>query len=181
MQRSASRRKTCREALLERSRPRSSAEVEMSESRWRAARATERSCANEVDASTGYEGVKPSCEFAALPSPAHLAPWHPRRPARVLQQLCSTALSTSACSVKVRSACISAATSFSLIQPPVRLFLADPRSLVVYLLGTAIPASSSERTPAIIKIEKTPYDPQEVVGLTSPIAWEKLETVRCPA
>lgn len=66
----------------------------------------------------------------------------------------------------------------SLIQPPVRLLLADPRSLVVYLLGTAIPASSSERTPAIIKIEKTPYDPQEVVGLTSPTAWEKLETVR---
>jgi len=49
---------------------------------------------------------------------------------------------------------------------------------VAYLLGTAIPASSSSRVPAIVKIEKTPYDPEEVVSLTSPAAWEKLEVVR---
>jgi hypothetical protein len=55
---------------------------------------------------------------------------------------------------------------------------ADPRTLVAYLLGTAIPASSSSRVPAIVKIEKTPYDPEEVVSLTSPAAWEKLEVVR---
>ncbi|ORY87410.1 HIT-like domain-containing protein [Leucosporidium creatinivorum] len=53
----------------------------------------------------------------------------------------------------------------------------DSRTLVVYLLGTAIPASSSSRVPAIVKIEKTPYDPEEVVALTSPAAWEKLEVV----
>lgn len=55
---------------------------------------------------------------------------------------------------------------------------ADSRTLVVYLLGTAIPESSSTHVPAIVKIEKTPYDPEEVVSLASPAAWEKLEVVR---
>lgn len=48
----------------------------------------------------------------------------------------------------------------------------------MYLLGTAVPEGSQERAPAIIKIEKTPYEPGEAVALTSPDAWSRLQMVR---
>ncbi|GAA5832611.1 hypothetical protein JCM3766R1_004264 [Sporobolomyces carnicolor] len=55
----------------------------------------------------------------------------------------------------------------------------DARALVVYLLGTAVPEGSQERAPAIIKIEKTPYEPGEAVALTSPDAWSRLQMKTC--
>ncbi|GAA5910478.1 uncharacterized protein JCM6883_003021 [Sporobolomyces salmoneus] len=51
----------------------------------------------------------------------------------------------------------------------------DARALVVYLLGSAVPEGSQEKSPAIIKIEKTPYEPGEAVALTSPEAWSRLQ------
>ncbi|GAA5833787.1 hypothetical protein JCM5353_003316 [Sporobolomyces roseus] len=55
----------------------------------------------------------------------------------------------------------------------------DPKELVVYLLGTAVPENSQERAPAILKIEKTPYSPGEAVSLASVEAWSRLEMKTC--
>ncbi|GAA5934726.1 uncharacterized protein JCM15063_003052 [Sporobolomyces koalae] len=55
----------------------------------------------------------------------------------------------------------------------------DPRELVVFLLGSAVPEGGSIRAPAILKIEKTPYLPGEAVSLASTDAWSRLETKTC--
>ncbi|GAA5871289.1 hypothetical protein JCM16303_000706 [Sporobolomyces ruberrimus] len=55
----------------------------------------------------------------------------------------------------------------------------DARALVIFLLGTAVPEGSEERAPAILKIEKTPYEPGEALTLTSPEAWSRLEMKTC--
>ncbi|GAA5952853.1 hypothetical protein JCM3765_002986 [Sporobolomyces pararoseus] len=55
----------------------------------------------------------------------------------------------------------------------------DPRALVVYLLGSAVPEGSEQRAPAILKVEKTPYEPGEAVSLASAEAWSRLETKTC--
>ena len=53
----------------------------------------------------------------------------------------------------------------------------DPRALVVYLLGSAVPEGSEQRAPAILKVEKTPYESGEAVSLASAEAWSRLELV----
>jgi hypothetical protein len=58
--------------------------------------------------------------------------------------------------------------------PPLR---ADPRTLIVYLLGSAVPESTGVRSPAILKVEKTPYDPDGIASLTTLAAWDNLKTV----
>jgi m7GpppX diphosphatase len=55
---------------------------------------------------------------------------------------------------------------------------ADPRALLVYLLGSAVPEGQAERAPCILKLEKTPYAPGEAPSLATPGVWSKLQTVR---
>ncbi|GAA5977140.1 hypothetical protein JCM5350_003232 [Sporobolomyces pararoseus] len=55
----------------------------------------------------------------------------------------------------------------------------DPRALVVYLLGSAVPEGSEQRAPAILKVEKTPYESGEAVSLASAEAWSRLEMKTC--
>ncbi|POY75607.1 hypothetical protein BMF94_1229 [Rhodotorula taiwanensis] len=58
-----------------------------------------------------------------------------------------------------------------------RVLSEDPRTLLVYILGTAEPESATVPVPCILKLEKTPYEPAEVQALTSSDAWSKIETV----
>ncbi|BGP25295.1 scavenger mRNA-decapping enzyme DcpS [Rhodotorula toruloides] len=60
-----------------------------------------------------------------------------------------------------------------------RVLSEDPRALLVYLLGSAVPEGQSERSSCILKLEKTPYAPDEAPSLATPGAWSKLETVTC--
>lgn len=55
----------------------------------------------------------------------------------------------------------------------------DSRALVLYILGTAVPSRTGVRCPAILKVEKTAYDPAHLPALATLAAWEKLEMVRC--
>ncbi|KAI5477564.1 scavenger mRNA-decapping enzyme DcpS [Pseudohyphozyma bogoriensis] len=57
-----------------------------------------------------------------------------------------------------------------------RVLSEDTRAGVVYLLGTAIPAGTSEPQTAIIKIEQTPYDLAELPTLKDEKTWDRLET-----
>jgi len=58
---------------------------------------------------------------------------------------------------------------------------ADSRAIVAYLLGTAVPESSSERVPCILKVEKTPFAPGEASSLAARDVWQQLQTVRPPS
>lgn len=65
-----------------------------------------------------------------------------------------------------------------------RILNQDGRAAVLYLLGTAIPSKSSnnnsgdvKRCPAILKVERMPYDINEVANIAKDGTWEKLEMV----
>ncbi|KAL8292336.1 hypothetical protein RQP46_001802 [Phenoliferia psychrophenolica] len=60
-----------------------------------------------------------------------------------------------------------------------RVLSEDPRALVLYLLGTAIPPATGERCAAILKFEKTPYgsEPEQIAALSRLSSWSKFETV----
>ncbi|GAA6003012.1 hypothetical protein JCM10207_001944 [Rhodosporidiobolus poonsookiae] len=55
----------------------------------------------------------------------------------------------------------------------------DSRAIVAYLLGTAIPETSEERSPCIIKVEKTPFSPNEAPSLATASVWSSVKTVTC--
>ena len=54
----------------------------------------------------------------------------------------------------------------------------DPRALVVYLLGTSKTTLVPDRSPAIIKLEKKPFDQDELSSITDPSHWSKIDVVR---
>ncbi|BGO92097.1 hypothetical protein NBRC10512_000828 [Rhodotorula toruloides] len=58
-----------------------------------------------------------------------------------------------------------------------RVLSEDPRALLVYLLGSAVPERRSGRASCILKLEKTPYASDEAPSLATPSAWSKLQTV----
>ncbi|GAA5844423.1 hypothetical protein JCM9279_006296 [Rhodotorula babjevae] len=58
-----------------------------------------------------------------------------------------------------------------------RVLSEDPRAIVAYLLGTAVPESTQERVPCILKVEKTPFAPGEAPSLAARDVWQQLQTV----
>ncbi|KAK4057250.1 hypothetical protein OIO90_001747 [Microbotryomycetes sp. JL221] len=51
------------------------------------------------------------------------------------------------------------------------------QSLVAYILGTACPSSSQQRAPAILKLEKRPFDARELEQVASLDNWKRLNAV----
>ncbi|SCV69829.1 BQ2448_1223 [Microbotryum intermedium] len=60
-----------------------------------------------------------------------------------------------------------------------RILSEDPKAHVAYLLGTAIPENTHARQPAIVKVEKTAFAPEELQRLATSSAWDKTDTVTC--
>ncbi|BGP40792.1 hypothetical protein JCM10449v2_004757 [Rhodotorula kratochvilovae] len=58
-----------------------------------------------------------------------------------------------------------------------RVLSEDPRAIVAFLLGTAVPEGATERVPCIVKVEKTPFAPGEAPSLAAQEVWSKLQTV----
>ncbi|KAK4051330.1 hypothetical protein OIV83_002814 [Microbotryomycetes sp. JL201] len=59
-----------------------------------------------------------------------------------------------------------------------RVLSQDSRTLVAYLLGTACPSKDSQdRAPAIIKVEKRPFEPQELAVIARTDNWKRLQVV----
>jgi m7GpppX diphosphatase len=59
-----------------------------------------------------------------------------------------------------------------------RVLSEDARTGLLYLLGTAIPSGTSETAPCILKVEKTPYDVNDLPLLTKEDTWDTLKIVR---
>ncbi|SCZ89640.1 BZ3500_MvSof-1268-A1-R1_Chr9g10512 [Microbotryum saponariae] len=60
-----------------------------------------------------------------------------------------------------------------------RILSEDPKAHVAFLLGTAIPENTHARQPAIVKVEKTAFAPDELQRLATSSAWDKTDTVTC--
>ncbi|KAM0789298.1 hypothetical protein ACM66B_000138 [Microbotryomycetes sp. NB124-2] len=59
-----------------------------------------------------------------------------------------------------------------------RVLSQDSRTLVAYLLGTACPsATSDDRFPAILKVEKRPFEAQELQVVADTGNWKRLQVV----
>ncbi|GAA6048423.1 hypothetical protein JCM3770_003751 [Rhodotorula araucariae] len=58
-----------------------------------------------------------------------------------------------------------------------RVLSEDPRAIVAFLLGTAVPEGADKRVPCILKVEKTPFAPGEAPSLAVRDVWSKLQTV----
>ncbi|GAA5923894.1 hypothetical protein JCM3775_005541 [Rhodotorula graminis] len=58
-----------------------------------------------------------------------------------------------------------------------RVLSEDSRAIVAYLLGTAVPDSTQDRVPCILKVEKTPFAPGEASSLAARDVWQQLQTV----